>query len=79
LIAATGSYGWLVVAMKFPIFLAASYSGGRFAIIDVNFLVMLACSIVAFRGKERRNVAFGFACVLTMMMWGALGAINAVV
>jgi hypothetical protein len=77
--AATGSYAWLALAMKFPIFLAESYSRGRFAIIDLNFVVMLACSIAAFRGRERGKVAFGFACVFTMMMWGVLGAINAVV
>jgi len=79
LMAATGSYVWLVLAMNFPTFLAESYSRSRFLIIDVNFIVMVACSIAAFRGKERRRVAFGFACVLTTVMWGVLGAINAVV
>jgi hypothetical protein len=78
LIAATGSYVWLVLAMTFPTFLAASYSRGRFAIIDANFVAMVVCTIAAFRGKERRKVVFGIACVLTTVMWGVLGAINAV-
>lgn len=78
LIAATSSYVWLLLAMKFPTFLAGSYSRGRFAIIDANFVVMVGCSIAAFRGKESRKGVFGVACVLTTVMWGVLGAINAV-
>lgn len=73
LIAATCSYIWLVLAMKFPAFLAESYSRGRFAIIDANFVVMVVCSVVAFRGGEGRKVVFGLACILTTLMWGVLG------
>ena len=65
--------------MKFPALLAESYSRGRFAIIDTNFLVMVICSIAAFRGNERRKGVFALACILTTMMWGVLGAINVVV
>ncbi|MFI5176217.1 MAG: hypothetical protein ACHQKY_15255 [Terriglobia bacterium] len=79
LITATGSYVWLVLAMIFPRFLAESYTRSRFAIIDGNFIVMVGCSIAAFRGTERLKGVFGLACVLTTMMWGVLGAINAVV
>jgi len=79
LIAATTSYIWLVLAMKFPAFLGETYRRGRFAFIDANFVVMVVCSVAAFRGKERRKIVFGLACVLTTVMWSVLGAINAVV
>lgn len=79
LIAATISYFWLVVAMLNSKFLAESYSTARFAIIDGNFLVMVGCSIAAFRGTDRWRVAFGFACVLTALVWSVIGAINTVV
>jgi hypothetical protein len=79
LIAATGSYVWVVLAMKFPLFLAESYSTSRFAIIDVNFVVMVVCSIAAFRGKERRKDLLGFACILTALVWSVVGAVNVVV
>lgn len=79
LIVATGSYVWLVLAMEFPLFLAESYSTSRFAIIDVNFVVMVVCSIAAFRGKERRKVLLGFACISAALVWSVLGGVNSVV
>lgn len=76
LTAATCSYVWLILAMKFPMFLAEPYSGGRFAIINTNFLVMLICSIATFRGNQRRKGVSGLVCILITVMWGVLGAIN---
>jgi hypothetical protein len=78
LIVATSSYIWLLLAMKFPAFLGGSYRTGRLAIIDVNFVVMLVCSIASFRGQERRRIVLGLSCISTALMWGILGAINSV-
>jgi hypothetical protein len=76
LIIATCSHAWLLLAMKFPQFLGASYSTVRFSIIDVNFLVMLACAITAFRLRVKGKILFGVACLLTTWLWGIVGAIN---
>jgi hypothetical protein len=78
LIVATGSYVWLVLAMKFSMFLGESYSTGRFGIILVNQVVMVICSIAAIRGKGRRKVMFGVACILTALVWNLVGAIQSV-
>jgi hypothetical protein len=78
LIVATGSYAWLVLAMKFPMFLAESYSRGRIGIILVNEIVMVICSIAAIRGKGRRKVMFGVACILTALVWNLMGAVQSV-
>ena len=79
LIVATGSYLWLVLAMKWPTLLREPHSISRFAIIDVNFVAMLACSIAAFRGHERRKNVLGFAGLLTTYLWFVQAAINSVV
>ena len=79
LVVATGSYVWLVLAMKFGMFLGESYSTGRFAIILVNLVVMVICSIAAIRGKGKRKVMFGVACILTALVWDLVLSIQLVV
>ena len=79
LMVTTASYLWFVLAMKWPTILAEPHSFSRFAVIDVNFVVMLACSIAAFRGHEKRKNALGFAGLLTTYLWHVQAAINSVV
>ena len=78
LIGATSSYVWLLLGMKFPALFGESYSKARFAIIDVNFVVTLGCSIAALWSKGNRKVLLGIACLLTTLVWSIEGAINSV-
>ena len=56
LIAATSSYAWLILAMKFSVFLGPTYSNMRDLIIDINFVAMFGCSIAVFgAGNKRKN------------------------
>ena len=79
LIVATGSHLWLILAMWVPMFLGDSYSNVRFAIIDVNFVMMLGCSIWALLSKGNGRVMLGIAGCLTTLLWSLVGAVNSVV
>jgi peptidoglycan/LPS O-acetylase OafA/YrhL len=79
LITATSSHIWLVLGMWFPFFWGDYHTRVRFAIIDINFVVMLGCSIAAFRSKDKGKVLLIIACLLTTVLWSFEGAINATV
>ena len=80
LVISTASYLWQVAAIwHFPVLLGPDYSNRRFAIIDLNCIGMLLCSIAAFRIRNVSRVPLGVACLLTTLLWGILGAINSVV
>jgi hypothetical protein len=79
LLASTGSYGWLLLGVKFPIFLGAYYSNARFTIIDVNLVVNLLLTLFAFRRGIALIAIFQIAaCLALATEWGLLGAINSV-
>jgi hypothetical protein len=79
LIAATTSHVWLVLGMWFPSFWGDYHTNVRFVIIDVNFVVMLACSIAAFWSRGSGKALLVIAGFLTTTLWSIEGAINATV
>jgi hypothetical protein len=77
---ATLSYAWLVLAMAFnDVFLGSSYSTLRYAIIDLNFVATVVCSIAAAWAPERMRVFLVVSSGVTAFVWGVVGAINAAV
>jgi hypothetical protein len=79
LVVATSSHIWLVLGMWFPVFWGDYHTNVRFAILDVNFAVMLGCSITAFWSKGNGKVLLLIAGVLTTLLWSVEAAINSTV
>ena len=73
---ATSSHIWLILGMWSPMFLGQTYSNVRFAIIDVNCVVVLGCSIGIFLSKGDNKMPLGIACILTTVLWIFVGAVN---
>jgi hypothetical protein len=73
LVIATTSHVWLLLPGAF---LGPSYGRVRFSIIDINAIVMLACSITAFLSKGKGKIPLGVAGLLTTWLWAITGAIN---
>ena len=67
------------MGMWFPSFWGDYHTNVRFVIIDVNFVVMLACSIAAFWSKGNGKAMLVIAGILTTILWSVEGAINATV
>lgn len=76
LLLATCSHMWLVIGMWLPALLGASYSNIRFAIIDANFVVMLACSISILLIKGTDKVLLAIASIITTALWSLVAAVN---
>jgi hypothetical protein len=80
LIVTSLSHAWLLLSWWLPgFFLRGSYTNTRFAIIDVNFVLMLASTFAAVISKGRGQVPLAIACSFSMLLWALVGAINVVV
>ena len=76
LYAASLSFVWLVAGLFFPVSLGGYSTTLRYTLIEANLALMLVCSIMAFTKKSALSRTAGTACVMMLIVWTYVAAIN---